>query len=122
MSHPYRFAASLFAGIAVSAFLAMASLAATSDPIKGNEGKGRYYFRQTCKDCHTKGAKGGEVTPLTKTQAQWRTYFLKGKHAGGTEPLSKIMSDAQLLDVQTLLVNHAADSLHPEACRKYDRH
>ena len=85
---------------------------------KGNEGKGRYYFRQTCKDCHTKGAKGGEVTPLTKTQAQWRAYFTKGKHAGGAEPLTKIMPDGQLLDVQTFLVNHAADSLQPETCGK----
>ena len=85
---------------------------------KGSENKGRYYFRQTCKECHTKGAKGGEVTPLTKTQAQWRTYFLKAKHAGGTELLNKVMPEIQLLDVQTFLVNHAADSLQPETCGK----
>ena len=85
---------------------------------KGNEGKGRYYFRQTCKDCHTKGAKGGEVTPLTKTQAQLRAYFLKAKHAGGAESLTKVMPDPQLLDVQTYLVNHAADSPQPETCGK----
>lgn len=89
-----------------------------TQPGKGNEGKGRYYFRQTCKDCHTKGAKGGEVTPLTKTQAQWRSYFTKGKHAGGAEPLTKVMSPEQLLDIQTFLVNHAADSLQPETCGK----
>ena len=105
--------------ISITAALSMAALlhAGTGAP-KGNEGKGRYYFRQTCKDCHTKGAKGGEVTPLTKTQAQWRLYFTKGKHAGGAELLTKIMSDAQLLDVQTFLVNHAADSLQPETCGK----
>ncbi len=101
-----------------TALLVAALLHAGTGAPKGNEGKGRYYFRQTCKDCHTKGAKGGEVTPLTKTQAQWRTYFTKGKHAGGTEPLTKIMPDGQLLDVQTFLVNHAADSLQPETCGK----
>ena len=85
---------------------------------KGSENKGRYYFRQTCKECHTKGAKGGEITPLSKTQAQWRAYFLKGKHAGGTEAITKTMPDAQILDVQTYLVNHAADSLQPETCGK----
>ncbi len=73
---------------------------------------------KTCKDCHVKGAKGGEVSPLTKTQAQWRLYFQKGKHAGGTEPLSKFMNDAQLLDVQTFVINHAADSPQPETCGK----
>ncbi len=85
---------------------------------KGNEGKGKYYFKQTCKDCHTKGAKGGEVSPLTKTMAQWRSYFAKGKHAASAEPLTKFMPAEQLLDVQTFLVNHAADSLQPETCGK----
>ena len=93
------------------------TLAGASEP-KGNEGKGRYYFRQTCKDCHTKGAKGGEVTPLTKTMAQWKTYFLKAKHNGGAEPLTKVMPADQLRDVQTFLVGHAADSLKPETCGK----
>jgi mono/diheme cytochrome c family protein len=85
---------------------------------KGNEGKGRYYFRQTCKECHTKGAKGGEVTPLTKTMAQWKTYFLKAKHNSGADPLTKVMPAEQLRDVQTFLVAHAADSLQPETCGK----
>jgi hypothetical protein len=50
--------------------------------------------------------------------AQWKTYFLKGKHNGGTEPLAKVMPVEQLLDVQTFLVAHAADSLQPETCGK----
>jgi mono/diheme cytochrome c family protein len=116
-SHKLQFLISSLAALVVAAMLSTCVVAGTTTP-KGNEGKGRYYFRQTCKDCHTKGAKGGEVTPLTKTQAQWRTYFLKGRHAGGTEPLTKIMPDAQILDVQTFLVNHAADSLQPETCGK----
>jgi len=113
MAKYIRFLISIFAALTVAVLLTAGSI----QP-KGNEGKGRYYFRQTCKDCHTKGAKGGEVTPLTKTQAQWRAYFLKGKHAGGAEPLARVMPDAQLLDVQTFLVNHAADSLQPETCGK----
>src|SRR5205809_757966 len=110
MSRSYRFAVSGVAGIALAAVLTAMAFGATAGAPKGNEGKGRYYFRQTCKDCHTKGAKGGEVTPLTKTMAQWGTYFTKGKHAKGTEDLVKVMPGAQLLDVQTFLVKHAADS------------
>jgi len=104
----------------ISTFIALyiAGLLIAGTAPKGNEGKGRYYFRQTCKECHVKGAKGGEITPLTKTQAQWRAYFVKAKHAGGAEPLVKVMTDTQLLDVQTYLVNHAADSLQPETCGK----
>ena len=85
---------------------------------KGNEGKGRYFFKQTCKSCHTKGAVGGEITPLSKTMDQWRTYFAKGKHNHGKEALTKIMPADQLLDAQTFLVSHAADSLQPETCGK----
>ena len=113
----------LFRGITLSAAALMASamfstMWAGSGTRKGSETKGRAYYRQLCKDCHTKGAKGGEVSPLTKTQAQWRMYFQKGKHAGGADPLSKFMEDTKLLDVQTFLINHAADSPQPETCGK----
>ena len=101
-------------GLAFAALLT----AASSDPQKGNEAKGRYYFRQTCKECHTKGAKGGEVTPLTKTIAQWGTYFTKGKHNGEVGGLEKVMPADQLRDVRTYLLNHAADSPQPETCGK----
>lgn len=111
-----RFAISVLA--ALTAAVVLSTFCVSAAEPKGNEGKGRYYFRQTCKTCHTKGAKGGEITPLTKTQAQWRTYFAKAKHAGGIEPLTKVVTADQLRDVQTFVVNHAADSLQPETCGK----
>lgn len=101
--------------VLMAAGLASISIAATA---KGNDGKGRYYFKQTCKTCHVKGADGKEVTPLTKTMAQWKTYMLKGKHHGGAEALTKVMTADQLRDVETFLVSHAADSLQPETCGK----
>ena len=85
---------------------------------KGSENKGRFYFRQTCKECHTKGAVGGEVTPLNKTMEQWRAYFTKGTHNHGKEPLSKYLPPDQLLDAPAFLINHAADSPQPETCGK----
>lgn len=104
--------------IIITGLIVLSGLAAAGSPKRGSETKGRSYFRQTCKDCHTKGAKGGEVSPLTKTQAQWRAYFEKARHAGGTEALTKFMPDEKLLDVQTFLINHAADSPQPETCGK----
>ena len=83
---------------------------------KGNQAKGRYYFRQSCKECHTKGGKGGEITPLSKTQAQWLKYFAAGKH--NKEGLEKVMSADQLRDVAAYLHAHAADSPQPETCGK----
>jgi mono/diheme cytochrome c family protein len=85
---------------------------------KGNENKGRYYFRQNCKECHTKGAKGGEVTPLSRTMSEWRSFFAKGTMGKQKEPLTKIVPADQLVDVQAFLVGHAADSLQPETCGK----
>ena len=85
---------------------------------KGSENKGRFYFRQTCKECHTKGAAGGEITPLNKTMAEWRTYFAKGTHNHGKEPLVKYLPADQLLDASTSLIRHAADSPQPEPCGK----
>ncbi len=118
MTRTSRIVITAFAALMIAAGLAIAGSGASTAGPKGNEGKGRYYFRQTCKDCHTKGAKGGEVTPLTKTMAQWQTYFVKGKHAKGGEELTKVMPAEQLIDVQTYLVKHAADSLQPETCGK----
>jgi mono/diheme cytochrome c family protein len=111
----FRFVISAVAAFVVAAVLSTVAIAGAP---KGSETKGRNYFRGSCKECHTKGAKGGEITPMSKTQAQWRTYFTKAKHSGGTEPLTKVMPDAQLLDVQTYLINHAADSPQPETCGK----
>jgi cytochrome c5 len=105
--------------IRILAFVLTAALTVTATAAtKGNEGKGRYYFRQTCKECHTKGAPGGEVTPLSKTMDQWRKYFAAGKHNHGKEPLTKVMATEQLTDAQAFLVGHAADSLQPETCGK----
>jgi mono/diheme cytochrome c family protein len=85
---------------------------------KGNQAKGRYYFRQTCKTCHTKGAPGGEITPMSKTMAQWKNYFAAAKHSKGSEPLTKVLPPEQIRDVNAYVVEHAADSLQPETCGK----
>lgn len=99
-------------------FLAAGVFSAVRAAQKGSENKGRYYFRQTCKQCHTKGAVGTEITPLNKTMAQWRSYFAKSMHNHGKEPLTKYLPPDQLLDASTFLIQHAADSPQPETCGK----
>jgi mono/diheme cytochrome c family protein len=98
--------------------LALVPLSATPPGQKGNEAKGKFYFKQTCKSCHVKGEKGGEITPLVKTQTQWQAYFAKGKHMKGTESLAKYLTPEQLNDALTFLYNHAVDSPQPETCGK----
>ena len=111
-----RFSKVRFIAVAIILVFGLFSTALANQ--KGSENKGRFYFRQTCKECHTKGAAGGEITPLNKTMAQWRTYFAKGTHNHGKEPLSKYLPPDQLLDASTFLIDHAADSPQPETCGK----
>ena len=106
------------AALVLVGLLTLVPLSAAPPGQKGNEAKGKFYFKQTCKSCHVKGEKGGEVTPLIKTQAQWQAYFAKGKHMKGTEPLTKYMTPEQLNDALTFLYNHAVDSPQPETCGK----
>lgn len=98
--------------VALTCLLAVVAVVAAG----GSETKGKFYFKKTCKTCHAKGAAGGEVTPLTKTQAQWKAYFAAGKHEKGKDPLTKIMPAEQLVDVATFLEAHASDSPQPETC------
>ena len=46
--------------------LALVPLTASPAGQKGNETKGKFYFKQNCKSCHVKDAQGGEITPLSK--------------------------------------------------------
>lgn len=82
----------------------------------GSANKGKFYFKKSCKSCHVKGAEGGEITPLSKTQEQWKRYFAKGVHNKGTQKLTDILPPEHLKDVQKFLVDHAADSPQPETC------
>ena len=80
----------------------------------GSDKKGKYYFKKSCKTCHGKDGDGGELTPMSKTQAQWETFFTAGKH--GEQDMTDVMEEEKLIHVQTFLINHAADSSQPETC------
>ena len=97
--------------------LAMAALAAPLSA-QGSELKGKFFFKKTCKTCHTAGKPGKEVTPLTKTQAQWKAYFAANKHNKGKEKLGTgtDLKPEQMKDVMTFLVQHASDSPQPMTC------
>ena len=94
----------------------IAALAAPLAAQGGSDTKGKYFFKKSCKSCHVAGAAAKEITPLSKTQAQWKAYFAAGKHKKGAERLDSIVKPEQVKDVQTFLVNHASDSPQPETC------
>ena len=79
----------------------------------GNPRKGKALFKKSCKECHSRGAAGGEVTPLTKTMEQWDRFFEKKEH--NSEP-PKALSEQDMKDIQQFLYDHAADSPQPQTC------
>jgi cytochrome c2 len=54
----FRFVISALVALFVAALLSTVVIAGS---LKGSETKGRNYFRGSCKECHTKGAKGARL-------------------------------------------------------------
>jgi cytochrome c5 len=99
--------------------LAVMALLAALSPLSaegGSDSRGKFFFKKNCKTCHTSGGAAKEITPLFKTQAQWRDYFTSGTHKNGAEKLDSLAKPEQVKDIQSFLVNHASDSPQPETC------
>ena len=96
----------------------LAVLTAITVPLaaEGSDTKGKYFFKKSCKSCHVAGAAGKEITPLSRTQAQWKAYFAAGKHNKGAEKLDTLVKPDQVKDIQTFLTAHASDSPQPMTC------
>ena len=84
-----------------------------------NPNRGKTLFKSTCKSCHVKDGGAKDLTPLSKTQAQWARVF-----KSNIDPMvkrvqtksGKALMPADLADIQLFLVSHAADSDQPETC------
>jgi len=92
-------------------FVAALSMAAS----KGNPNNGKYIFRLKCKTCHEVGSEGGEVTPMTYTMGQWKSFFARNKHKR-YQDISDQFKSEELTDIERYVVDHAMDSEHPETC------
>ncbi len=53
--------------------------------------RGRVYYRFVCTDCH-KQQPGGEISPTSRTMAEWKAYFAAGKHEKGKNSLRHFVS------------------------------
>jgi mono/diheme cytochrome c family protein len=102
-----------FAGVLAFA----ATVAAAAGP---NPNRGKTLFKSTCKTCHVKEGGAKELTPLSKTQAQWTRAFktidpmVKRVH----DKVGKSLTADEVADIRAFLVAHAADSDQPETCGK----
>jgi cytochrome c5 len=106
-----QYAKKLIVCLVILAFTASAALAAEG----GNPRKGKYLYKKTCRTCHSPGQAGGDLTPQSKTQAQWDRFFKENKHRA-KPAIWKKYSPQDLKDINQFLYDHAIDSDQPETC------
>lgn len=85
---------------------------------KGNGRKGKYLFRKNCRSCHTEGADAKELSPVSKTQAQWDKAFAADQYKEFSCAAEwEKRSEKELLDIYTYMYDHAFDSPSPAKCK-----
>lgn len=85
---------------------------------KGNGRKGKYLFRKNCRTCHIESGSAKELSPISKTQAEWTATFENGAFkklecAGEWEK----RSEKDLRDIYAYMYDHAFDSPSPLKCK-----
>jgi len=83
MKSRYTFLSVVMLGLLVLSFAAQAE--------EGNWKRGRVYYRFVCTDCH-KDKPCGEISPTSRTMAEWKSYFQAGKHEKGKTALKYYVS------------------------------
>lgn len=83
---------------------------------KGNARKGKYLFRKNCRACHIEGGSAKELSPVSKTQAEWDKVFENYKDLKCKDEWEKL-SEKDRLDMYAQLWGHAFDSPSPAKCK-----
>ena len=90
------------------------TIAMASD--KGNARKGKYLFRKTCRTCHLEGGTAKELSPVSKTQAEWQKVFDNVDALQCKDEWAKL-SEKDNVDIYAHLYGHAFDSPSPAKCK-----
>ena len=103
--------------ITAVALLGMTALAFSAGK-QGNDRKGKYTFRKSCRSCHIDDGAAKALSPDSKTMKQWERLFEKGKY----EKLEckaewEKLSEDKLADIYAYLYKHAFDSPTPAKCK-----
>lgn len=81
----------------------------------GNDRKGKYMYRKSCRTCHD-GSGSVELSPSSKTQAQWERAFERYERLDCIEEWNKL-EHGDLNDIYSYLYGHAYDSPQPATCQ-----
>ena len=83
---------------------------------KGNARKGKYLFRKPCRSCHMEGGSATELSPVSKTQAEWQKTFDNAGDLKCKDEWAKL-SEKDTVDIYSYLHGHAFDSPSPAKCK-----
>ena len=105
--------------------LAAATIFTPPDAIAGtrtNPRRGKVFYKTNCRSCHDGQMKDvKELSPISKTMEQWAREFNPGGEVEACtgrvqEKLGTELTERDLLDIQSYLIQHAADSDQPATC------
>lgn len=83
---------------------------------KGNSRKGKYLFRKSCRTCHMEDGSAKELSPVSKTQADWEKVFDNSGELACKDEWAKL-SEKDTQDIYAYLYGHAFDSPSPAKCK-----
>ena len=83
---------------------------------KGNSRKGKYLYRKNCRTCHSQKGNAKDLSPLSMTQAQWKTTFASKDKLACADKWTKL-KDKDVTDIYAYLWGHAKDSPSPAKCK-----
>jgi len=105
-----------FGSVLIVLFLLFAVVGLVMAEGKGNARKGKFLFRKNCRTCHADGGTATELSPISKTQAQWKEVFNKKDQLKCAAEWQKL-SEKDIGDMHAHLWGHAYDSPSPAKCK-----
>ncbi len=76
-------------------------------------GNGESLFIQKCGECHKQG-EAPVFAPVKYASSQWERFFERKKHRRKAD-IGNHITDEEISQIKTYLINHAADSDRPIA-------
>lgn len=80
---------------------------------EGNPRKGKYTYRAKCRSCH--GATASDLSPSSKTQAEWKKIFAKAESVKCYKDWKGVTPEDRA-DIFSYLHDYAKDSPSPAKC------
>ncbi len=92
--------------------VAIMSVAFAAD---GNARKGKFLYRKNCRTCHNAEGKAPDLSPNSKTQAEWKAVFADPAAIPCHDKWEGV-ADGDVTDIFTYLHDYAKDSPTPAKC------